>query len=132
MRGEVSGPSAVVIGVGVNIAMPQNKKVVLDSIDQPWVDLESILAKTVERNSFIAFVINELFDILNEFPRQQKNLLEEWQQLDILKGELVEVIFPDNIVEGVALGITPEGALRVQHQGKEMICHSGEVSIRRG
>ena len=132
MRGEVSGPSAIVIGLGVNIAMLQNKKGTLDDIDQPWIDLESILNKPVERNNFIAIVINELFDVLNVFPQQQKSLLEEWQQMDILKGQAIEVIFPDKVIEGIALGINQDGALRVQHQGKEVICHSGEVSVRRG
>lgn len=132
MRGEVSGPSAVVIGLGVNIAMPADNNAALQGIDQPWIDLASIVNAPVERNKFTAIMINELFSVLNVFPQQQKDLLEEWQQVDVLNGQAVEVIFADKVIEGVAMGINQEGALRVQANGKEMICHSGEVSIRRG
>lgn len=132
MRGEDTGPSAVVIGVGVNIIMPVNNKELTDGIDQPWIDIESILKTKVERNRFATFVIDELFDVLNIFPEKQKNLLEEWQQMDVLKGQAIEVHFPDKVIQGKALGINQDGALRISHKGKEIICHSGEVSIRRG
>lgn len=132
MRGESSGPSAVVIGVGANIAMPINKTDSIDKIDQPWVDLESILKTKVERNIFTALIIDEMFKVLNTFPEQQKELLDEWQSMDVLKGQTIEVHFPDKILVGKASGINYDGALRVQHNGKETICHSGEVSIRRG
>ena len=127
MRGEANGPSAVVIGVGLNMAMSKNKI----KIDQPWIDLESIMGSKVERNYFIALVIDALFEVLNAVPDKQKELLQEWQSMDVLKGEEIEVHFTDKVIQGKALGINPDGALRVLHQGKELLCHSGEVSIRR-
>lgn len=131
MRGEFSGPSAVVIGVGVNIAMSTaNKKA--EEIDQPWVDVETIVGKKVERNDFTALVIEALFDVLNEMPEQQNQLLKEWQQMDILKNKSVEVSFADKVICGEALGINKDGALLVRHKGKDIVCHSGDVSIRPG
>lgn len=132
MRGESSGPSAVVIGVGANIAMPINDNDSIDKIDQPWIDLESILKEKVERNHFASDIVEELVKVLNVFPEQQKDLLDEWQKMDILNGQMIEVHFPDRVIEGTAVGINQDGALRVQTKDKEMICHSGEVSIRRG
>jgi len=132
MRGESSGPSAVVIGIGANIAMPINDKESIDKIDQPWIDLESILKTKVERNHFTSDLVDEIFKVLNIFPEQQKDLLDEWQKMDVLNGQMIEVRFPDKVIEGTAIGINQDGALRVQANGKEMICHSGEVSIRRG
>lgn len=131
MRGEISGPSAVVIGVGLNISMSSSSHEV-NSIDQPWIDLETILARKVNRNQFTAFVIDALFEVLNEMPDKKNILLEEWQRMDILKDQNVEVVFADKTVCGTAIGINSEGALRVLHDGKEIICHSGDVSIRRG
>lgn len=132
MRGESSGPSAVVIGLGVNISMPINKVDSIDIIDQPWIDIESILKSKVERNHFSSLIINEVFNVLNIFPDQQKKLLDEWKNMDVLKDQTIEVRFPDKTIEGTALGINKDGALRLLSNGKEMICHSGEVSIRRG
>lgn len=131
MRGEFSGPSAVVIGVGINLNLQlstsENK-----NIEQPWVDVETILETKVARNEFTALVINALFDILNEISNEQNELLSEWQEMDILKGKNIEVHFPDKVLSGKALGIDHSGALRVSANGKEILCHSGEVSIRRG
>ena len=72
-----------------------------------------------------------LFDVLNDIPDEQDKLLEEWQQMDILKGKNIEVTFADKIISGKALGINHNGALRVHYAGKDITCHSGEVSIRR-
>ena len=130
MRGEANGPSAVVIGVGLNMALSEDKEVT-KKIDQPWIDLESITGTKVDRNYFTALVINALFDVLNAIPDKQKDLLQEWQNMDVLKDEEIEVHFADKIIQGKALGINQDGALIVLHQGKELLCHSGEVSIRR-
>lgn len=129
MRGELSGPSAVVIGIGLNICMPHSNNDA-QGIDQPWVDLETILSQKVERNNFIALVIDSLFDVLNEMPEQQNRLLEEWQQLDVLKDKNIEVHLADKTIKGKGLGINRDGALLVRHNGKEFVCHSGDVSIR--
>lgn len=131
MRGELSGPSAVVIGVGLNISLPPSCEDV-KSIDQPWIDLETIMGKKVNRNEFTAFVIDALFDVLNEIPDKQDILLEEWQQMDVLKNQNIEVVLADKTIYGTAIGINREGALRVLlREGKEIVCHSGDVSIRR-
>lgn len=131
MRGELSGPSAVVIGVGLNLSLPPSCEDV-KSIDQPWIDLETIMGKKVNRNEFTAFVIDALFDVLKEIPDKQDILLDEWQQMDVLKNQNIEVVFADKTIYGTAIGINREGALRVLlREGKEIVCHSGDVSIRR-
>lgn len=129
MRGELSGPSAVVIGIGLNIRMPRSSSDV-KNIDQPWVDLETILGEKVKRNDVTALIINSLFDVLNEMPEKQNHLLEEWQQMDVLKDKNVEVRFADKTIKGKGLGINQDGALLVRHNGQEIVCHSGDVSIR--
>jgi BirA family biotin operon repressor/biotin-[acetyl-CoA-carboxylase] ligase len=133
MRGEATGPSAVVIGIGLNLnqAIKMNKTDLTKAIDQPWVDLETIIGEKIDRNYFSALVINSLFDVLNVVPEKQEDLLQEWQNMDVLKGEEIEVHFPDKVIQGKALGINQDGALKVLHENKEFICHSGEVSIRR-
>ncbi|MCK4864672.1 MAG: bifunctional biotin--[acetyl-CoA-carboxylase] ligase/biotin operon repressor BirA [Gammaproteobacteria bacterium] len=131
MRGELSGPSAVVIGIGLNINMPASS-IEANNIDQPWIDLQTILGQKVERNEFTAFVIDALFDVLNNIPDEQNKLLKVWQQMDILKEQNVDVIFADKKISGKALGINRDGALIVHHDGKDIVCHSGDVSIRPG
>lgn len=133
MRGEANGPSAVVIGIGLNLnrAMKTNNIDITKTIDQPWVEFEAILGDKVDRNYFAGLLIEALFDILNSVPDKQNELLQEWQSMDVLKGEEIEVHFPDTVIQGKALGINQDGALKVLYENKEIICHSGEVSIRR-
>lgn len=131
MRGELSGPSAVVMGIGLNICMPSSNSDV-KNIDQPWVDLETVLGEKVKRNDITAFMIDSLFDVLSEMSDKQNKLLKEWQQLDVLKNENLEVRFADKTINGKGLGINQDGALLVRHNGQELVCHSGEVSIRPG
>ena len=129
MRGELSGPSAVVIGIGLNICMSAAKDET-KKIDQPWVDLQSVLGKKIERNDFTAQVINSVFEVLNEVIDEKNTLLDEWLQMDILKGKNIEISFADKTIKGVGQGINQEGALLVRHKGKDIVCYSGDVSIR--
>lgn len=131
MRGEAQGPSAIVIGLGLNIAMTTDMISEVKNIDQPWVNLETITGSQIDRDHVAALVINSLFEVLNSVPEKQKELLLEWQSMDVLKGEEIEVHFADKVIRGKALGINQDGALKILHKNKELICHSGDVSIRR-
>jgi len=128
MRGESDGPSVVVAGVGINVAMPLDEG---QAIEQPWTDLESVLQASVKRNELAANLISEIVSVFNHLKDDSQPLLDEWKQMDILKDNMVEVVLPDKVIHGRANGITEMGALRVLVDGKEMIYHSGEVSIRR-
>ena len=131
MRGEANGPSAVVIGLGLNMAMKSDNIDTAENIGQPWSDIETITGSKVERNHFTALVIDSLFDVLNAIPDKQKELIQEWQDMDVLNGKEIEVHFADKVIHGKALGINSDGALKVLHENKEIVCHSGDVSIRR-
>ncbi len=132
MRGEANGPSAIVIGVGLNVAMMSANSDTAKNIDQPWIDVETIIGSKVNRNHFTALVIDSLFEVLNNVPGNQKELIQEWQDMDVLNGKEIEVHFADKVIHGKALGINSDGALKVLHENKEIVCHSGDVSIRRG
>ena len=130
MRGEANGPSSVIIGIGMNIAMSLSTNRQVNHIVQPWTDLQSIIDKPVDRNEVTALLVNSLFEILQQLPDRQSGLLQQWEALDILKGQQVDVHYADKVISGVAQGINAQGALRVLHNNQELICHSGEVSIR--
>ena len=84
----------------------------------------------VDRNQFTALVINSLFDVLNDVPDNQEELLQEWQEMDVLRGKDVDLHLADKVIQGKALGINQDGALKVLYENKEHTFHSGEVSIR--
>lgn len=131
MRGEANGPSAVVIGLGLNLSMKSDNVDTEKNIGQPWIDLETIIGSKVDRNHFTSSVIDSLVDVLNAVPEKQMELLKEWQSMDVLRDEEIEIQFADKVIHGKALGINSDGALKVLHNNKEIVCHSGDVSIRR-
>jgi BirA family biotin operon repressor/biotin-[acetyl-CoA-carboxylase] ligase len=128
MTGDPSGVCQVVVGVGVNVAMTAD---VSGQIDQPWIDLLS-LNPDLSRNEFAAALLNHLLPLLqgfhsNGFADYQK----EWEALSVYSGNLVRLQTGGaGFVEGVVLGVTQAGALRLEVAGEEQVFSGGEISLR--
>lgn len=127
MTGDPSGRCQVVLGVGLNIAMPDDSG---EKIDQPWTDLESVAGVT-DRNLVVSRLIEELVIMLSEF--ESKGFLgfrDEWSGLDAYLGKSVVVSTGLSTQHGVASGVDNTGALLLMTDlGMEEI-KGGEVSLR--
>ena len=125
--GEHGGPVRAVIGLGVNVRMPEG---VGRDIDQPWIDL----ARRIEppsRNRLAAAVLAAWLPALDDFDREGLAMfLPRWAALDALAGRRIHVLHGGERREAEALGIAPDGGLRVRDAGGERVVHSGEVSVR--
>jgi BirA family biotin operon repressor/biotin-[acetyl-CoA-carboxylase] ligase len=130
VAGEASGPCAVIIGIGINISLPESAGA---AIDQPWTEL-SALAGTSElsRNRLAATLIDNLFEVLGVFEdRGLQPFQDEWRMHDIVAGRQVSLQLPHARVQGTARGIDTGGALLVETAGgREERFLSGEVSLR--
>ena len=127
LRGEAMGPCEAVIGLGLNVRMPAASG---ETVDQPWCDLASIDAD-VSRLRVLGSVLDALLPGLRQFERESlQAFATRWQALDALRGRPVRVIDGRETVEGLALGIADDGALRVQLAEGERRYHGGEVSVR--
>ncbi|MEO7251451.1 MAG: biotin--[acetyl-CoA-carboxylase] ligase [Arenimonas sp.] len=125
--GADSGTDAV-IGIGVNVRMPPDAAV---QIDQPWCDLSQIGAETISRNALAAALLDSLIPALAEFDSSGLSAFaSRWQALDSTVGKPVCIVDGTRTHEGIALGITDAGALRVAMGGAERAFHGGEVSLR--
>ena len=122
-----AAPGWVVTGVGLNVAMPAEAE---DKIDQPWIDLHSLLGPC-DRNAVAAQVLNQLLPALEQVAGGRDfDWLEQWSEFDLCAGRAVVVKRPDASIEGIARGIDPDGALQVQTaRGLETFA-SAEVSLR--
>ena len=65
--GEYAGPARAVIGIGINTHMPPSFG---EQIAQPWVDLDTLAGKPVDRNGVVAAVLARLLPALEEFDRE--------------------------------------------------------------
>ena len=127
--GESTGPCAVVIGVGVNVRMPQGAAA---GIDQPWTDLGSLTGQdAISRNRLAACLLDQLLPAIAEFETQGlQPFMAEWQRYDIVQGRPVDLQLASGVVSGTACGIDAGGALLVETADGRRRFTSGEVSVR--
>jgi len=126
--GEVSGPFRVVVGVGINVAMPLNEGAL---IDQQWTTLENVAGRSVERNELAGQVLNELVCALNQFEISGLSAFDsEWQRLDMLNGKSITINNQSRSSAGIARGITDTGALILETDQGLQHLNGGEISVR--
>ncbi len=128
LRGESNSPCSAIIGIGVNVNMPED---MADKIDQPWIDMQQLLKKQVNRNKVAAMILNELIPRLQQFNKTGfSGFMNEWEQLDFLAGKVINIEGHMQLSEGVASGVDKQGALLVEYKGQVQALYSGEISIR--
>ncbi len=129
IAGEAQGPSHVVVGIGVNVRIPERSA---QAIDQPWVDLDTLVgSEAISRNQLASVLIEQLLGALDRFERSgMQPLIKEWQQHDCLLGQGVVLHSPQNSVEGIHRGIDANGAILLEQAGVVRSYHAGELSLR--
>ena len=129
MSAEVNGPSHVVIGVGLNIGMPEDH---YSQIDQAAADLRDAgLPATVDRNQVAASVISALWGCCRKFQTEGFSAYRKlWQQRDMIIGHEVQLVNGDRVITGKANGVDNMGALELMTQNGLQLFASGDVSLR--
>ncbi len=129
VQGEATGPSLVVLGVGLNGYISERDAA---HIDQPWTDLHTITGGPVDRNRLAALVIRELRDMFQQFA--DKGLMafrDEWQRRHLYHGRRVRLLAGEREIVGAVEGIDAHGALLLRDaRGNTRAYHSGEISLR--
>ena len=132
MTGDPAGACQVVVGVGLNVNMPERAAA---GIDQPWADVQSSLRRAglppASRNALAAGLISELLLVLSDFEHQGfANYRQEWLTHDALLGRDVELRAADRVVRGRMVGVGATGALCLEVGGEKQHFYGGEVSLR--
>lgn len=127
VAGESSGPCMVVIGVGLNVAMPS---VAAHAIDQPWVDLAAI-RDGLSRNQLAGRLLHHMMDVIVTFQRNGLAPFDlEWREADMLYGNPVVLLQPGTEICGVGRGVAHDGALLLEIDGQIQRYNYGEASVR--
>lgn len=128
--GEATGPSHVVAGVGINTRLsPADGEL----IDQPWADLAAVPGvPATSRNRLAALLIGELTAALELYGSQGlEPFLADWSGYDGFRGRVVTLDTGTSKIRGDYLGITEQGAIRLQIDGAVHSFTMGEVSLCR-
>lgn len=129
VHGEMLGPSAAVIGIGVNYRLTTK---VLEEIDQPVVDLAAIAERLPSRNTLLAELLHSLSAVLARFEAGGfASLAEEWQTRHAYQMKPVRLLLPDHSrIDGVAEGVAADGALRIRTATGPLYFSVGDISLR--
>ena len=128
INGESNGPTNVIVGIGVNVRLPESS---LHEIDQPVTSLEVALGRTIERNQFVAELVCELFDVYKRFSeRGFSAFIEQWLDLDVFLNQKIFLNLPTGNISGISRGVDHTGALQVEHNGQVYCYQSGEITLR--
>ncbi len=129
LQGDMEGPSTAVIGIGVNMNLPESLS---STIDQPVIDLHSVTNENVDSNVLLGHVLKHLADVLSDFEREGfASVRQEWSQYHAYEGKSVRLLMPDGReVQGVVSGVAEDGILLVETAAGLQRFSSGEISLR--
>ena len=117
----------VVIGIGINVNMEYS-----ELIDQEWTSIKLEKKQSVDRNSIITEMINQLCITLNKFQQEEFDyFLKRFTSLDFLRDK--EFTLKDKPNETfIGKGIDNKGLLIAQNLKDQRIVKfsSGEVSLK--
>jgi BirA family biotin operon repressor/biotin-[acetyl-CoA-carboxylase] ligase len=129
VSGEADGPCAAVIGLGLNLFLPETEA---QSITQAWTDLTKIIGENpVCRNKLAGTLLDHILSVINGFEAVGiKAYLDEWRSYDCLKGQRATLYIGQQQVEGITCGIDDNGLLLIKRSdGSIQAFASGEVSF---
>ncbi|CAA0092838.1 Bifunctional ligase/repressor BirA [Halioglobus japonicus] len=129
MSGDAAGSCKVVIGIGLNVSMPE---AAAGAIDQAWTDIRSISTQSPPtRNQLLAELLNELLPLAADFEQQGfARWRDEWLALDAFAGTPVVLHTGSGQLAGVARGVDERGALRFETTTGVQTIYGGEISLR--
>lgn len=126
LAGASDGPSAVIIGVGINEFLTSSEQ---ESLDRPVSDLH-YYAKHYQRLDLLSDMVKRLCKLLREYPGQGiAPYLERWPSYDILRSQPVQYEQLGQAHHGIAQGLDSEGNLLVLTSGELVVCQASEVSL---
>lgn len=128
MNGQAGGAANLVIGMGMNIHMPEATQ----GIDQPWTSLSEVSAKLPERNLLAAALINAWNTALENYEVEgMKGFAERWNRLDNFIDRPARLIMGKKEICGVVRGINEQGAILLETENGIESYIGGEISLRK-
>jgi len=122
MSGDPSGQCQVVIGIGINVGMPEGQ-----NIDQSWAALGS----DTSRICLASRLVDQVVPLLASYTVDGFSFYrDDWLARDAFFGQQVSVLSGSHVTSGIACGVERNGALLLNVGGAERAFYGGELSLR--
>jgi len=132
---------AVVVGLGLNIEMPESAAL---DIEQPWIDLNTIMHKTdfrvfgdlldenkVNRNYIAAKLIEELTSSMALYGVSGFDAFsDDWQKFDVLTGRDVIVKTNHEELDANVIGFNEDHSVIVRVQGQQKTYYAADIKLK--
>lgn len=119
---EVVEPDGVVIGIGVNVS--------LTGAELPTPEATSLFLEggDTDRDALLAGILIALQQRLAQWRAGDERLADDYRDACVTIGRLVDVVLgPENRLNGVVIGIDPDGHLLVDSDGSTRTVTAGDV-----
>jgi len=118
----------VVLGIGLNINMPQS---LLDEIDRPATSLLGETGREGDVEVWLEQLTQKFHGNLEKFlGKGFAQFLKSYEsRLCHRKGDRVKFYDNQKVWEGLYIGLTEDGALRLEAEGKERVFIAGEFVL---
>ncbi len=129
LAGEGTGPTTVVVGVGINVRMPPDRAL---PVETPWTELAALPGPPdCSRNRLAGRLLGRLVAALERFAAAGLDpFLPGWRSRDVVAGRTVEIVGAGWRERGTAQGIDGSGALLLRTEAGLRRLATGEVSVR--
>jgi len=126
LEGASDGPSAVIVGVGLNECITEAER---QSLDRPASDLHEY-AHSYEREQLLRLLLERLVKLLRDYPSEGiSGYLARWPKYDLLRGKSLQFEHKGEVRQGIGRGVDADGNLIVEVDGVLTVCHASEVSL---
>jgi BirA family biotin operon repressor/biotin-[acetyl-CoA-carboxylase] ligase len=130
MSGQAGGAANLVIGMGLNIGMPDKQP----DIDQPWTTLNQVCADLrLDRTQLALTLIEHWKTILADYEMMGlAGFVDRWNRLDNFIGRPVKLLMGAREVKGIVQGIDQQGGVVLETDNGLETYIGGEISLRKG
>lgn len=129
LQGDMEGPSAAVIGIGLNLEIATEMR---QSIDQPVLGLNDLAAQALDPNLLLGRCLSQLAIHLNQFSEQGFAYFQgAWTAVHAFHQQPVNLLLANGqTIPGQVLGVAEEGSLLVETATGQQRFNAGEISVR--
>lgn len=128
MQGDATGECQVVIGIGLNVNMPE---AAAERIEQAWTDVSTALGASPGRGLILAEVLMALDAVLQRFADGGFAALKsDWLKYDVCRDQLARIETGGQRHLGISRGVNDQGGLLLELDGRVEAIYGGEVSLR--
>ncbi len=130
VSGDPVGACEIIIGIGINLVLPIDAK---QDIDQPATDVHSLGSDGISKNELAGCLTTNMIAMLEIFQRKGFAAFQKaWQAHDAFAGQNVALSAGDQMITGVAAGVSENGAVLITDEAGVTTAHAGgEISLRR-